>query len=136
MMCRFRYPISIVLVFTLACLFLVCPSFAAEDHVLKASELQNAILNASRARETNLTKVRGFFSSERASKALKGVHMDPLKIEEAVSQLSDEELERLASRTEQMQRDFAAGSLTNQQLTYIVIALGTAVLILVLVAAR
>jgi len=50
--------------------------------------------------------------------------------------LNDQELARLAARAEKANSDFAAGSLTNQELTYIVIALGTAVLILVIVAAR
>jgi hypothetical protein len=49
--------------------------------------------------------------------------------------MSPEELARLAEKTNQIQNDFAAGSLTNQQLTYIVIALGTAVLVLLIVAA-
>ena len=45
----------------------------------------------------------------------------------------DEELARLAARTDKVQRDMAAGALTNQQITYILIALGTAVLVLILV---
>jgi hypothetical protein len=52
-----------------------------------------------------------------------------------VATLSPEELARLATKTNQIQTDFAAGALTNQQLTYIVIALGTAVLVLLIVAA-
>ena len=49
--------------------------------------------------------------------------------------LSDEELARLAARTDKVQRDMAAGALNNQQITYILIALGTAVLVLILVKA-
>jgi hypothetical protein len=58
------------------------------------------------------------------------------KVERALAQLEDEELARLAARADKVRRDFEAGSLTNQQITYIIIALATAVLILVIVAAR
>lgn len=61
--------------------------------------------------------------------------MDAAEIVSAVSVLDDESLSRLAAQAFDAQQDVAAGSLTNQQLTYIVIALGTAVLILVIVAA-
>ena len=50
--------------------------------------------------------------------------------------MSDEDLARLAAQSEKLQKDVAAGALTNQQITYILIALGTAVIILVIVAAR
>jgi hypothetical protein len=43
---------------------------------------------------------------------------------------------RLVARTDKLQHDVAAGALSNQQITYILIALATAVIILVIVAAR
>jgi len=54
-------------------------------------------------------------------------------VQKAVATLSPDELARLAARTNQIQRDFAAGSLTNEQLTYIVIAIGAAVIVLIAV---
>jgi hypothetical protein len=62
--------------------------------------------------------------------------MDQSKVRQAVSFLSDEELARLAARATRIENDFAAGALNNQQITYILIALATAVVILVIVAAR
>jgi len=50
--------------------------------------------------------------------------------------LSDEELARLAARTEKVRKDFAAGALTNQQITYIIIALATALIVVIIVVAR
>ena len=44
--------------------------------------------------------------------------------------LDDEEVAELAKRAEDPGREVAGGALTNQQLTYIVIALATAVIIL------
>ncbi len=127
---------SVFLILVLTCLLLTCPCFAGEDHVVNPEELQAAIFNAARARQNDLSRVRSFFSSKPAVKALQGARLDPVKIERAVSQLDDQELARLASRTDQVQKDLAAGALNTQQLTYIVIALATAVIILVIVAAR
>ena len=57
------------------------------------------------------------------------------QVKTAVSQLNDDELARLQSRTEKVQRDLAAGSLTNQELTYIIIALATAVIVILILKA-
>ena len=53
----------------------------------------------------------------------------------AIATLSPDELARLSARTTEIQNDFAAGALTNEQLTYIVIALATAVIVLIIVKA-
>ena len=47
--------------------------------------------------------------------------------------MNSDELAKLAVQTRQVQSDFAAGALTNQQITYILIALGTAVVVLIAV---
>lgn len=47
--------------------------------------------------------------------------------------LSDDELAGLASRIDSAQTDFAGGSLDNEHITYIIIALAAAVIVLVLV---
>ena len=44
-----------------------------------------------------------------------------------------QELAKLAQQTRHVQNDFAAGVLTNQQITYILIALATAVIVLIAV---
>jgi hypothetical protein len=66
---------------------------------------------------------------------LKTGKVDYQRVQKAVVTLSPDELARLASRTNQLQRDFAAGALTNQELTYIVIALAAAVIVLIAVKA-
>ncbi len=112
------------------------PLRASDDHVVKPSDLQNAIVESSGTRQEQTAKVREFFSSEPAQRALQSAHIDPEKINRAVSLLDDQELSRLALRTERIQKDIAAGALNNQQITYILIALATAVIILVIVEAR
>jgi hypothetical protein len=115
---------------------LLIPQFtAAQAPVVSSSELRQAITTASENRQKNLDDVRTFFSSEPARAALKTGKVDYEKVQKAVATLSPEELARLAAKTNTIQKDFAAGALSNQELTYIVIALGTAVLVLLIVAA-
>jgi len=107
----------------------------AEDHLVKTADLHRAIVTAAEARQDNQAKVQRFFSTEPAKKALRNAKVDLVQIEKAIPHLSDQELARLANQTEKIQKDFAAGTLTNEQITYIIIALATAVIILVIVVA-
>ena len=106
---------------------------ATQNHVVSPAELQQATASAARTRQQNIAKVNKFFSSEQAQKSFKSAHLDPVQIKNAVPSLSDQELARLASRADKAQKDFAAGALTNQQITYILIALGAAVIVLIAV---
>ena len=112
---------------------LLVPQVVAAQAPVSPSELREAVAAAAATRQKNLDDVRSFFSSEPARVALKSGKVDYQKVEKAIATLSPEELARLASRTNQIQKDFAAGPLNNQEFTYILIALGTAVLVLVLV---
>jgi len=116
-------------------LSILSPNLIAEDHVVKTTDLHQEILRASESRQSNLAKIQGFFSSESSQKALKNSKLDITKIKSAIPLLNDEELARLAAQTDKIQMDVAGGSLTNQQITYIIIALATAVVILIIVAA-
>jgi len=116
-------------------LSILSPFVAARAQVVSPSELHQAITAAANARQKDLDDVRSFFSSESVRATLKAGKVDYKKVDQAIATLSPEELARLAARTNQIQKDFAAGALTNQELTYIVIALATAVIILVIVAA-
>jgi hypothetical protein len=124
-----------LLVFAVINVLLIPQFTAAQAPVVSSSELRQAITTASENRQKNLDDVRAFFSSEPARAALKTGKVDYEKVQKAVATLSPEELARLATKTNSIQKDFAAGALTNQELTYIVIALGTAVLVLLIVAA-
>ena len=106
---------------------------AAQSHVVSPTELQQATFSAARTRQQDVAKVQKFFSTPQAGTALKSAHLDPVQIKKAVPSLSDQELARLASRADKAQKDFAAGALTNQQITYILIALGAAVIVLIAV---
>jgi hypothetical protein len=97
--------------------------------------LQQAIKDAAQTRQKNRKDVESFFSSEPARKALKAGKVDYQKVQTAVATLSPDELARLAARTNHLQQDFAGGVLDSQQMTYAIIALATAVLVLIIVAA-
>ncbi len=105
----------------------------ADDHVVSPAEIQKRILAQAQERQENARQVQEFFASKSAAKALEGVPAIRDEIRHAVSHLDDQELALLATKVGKVQDDFAAGALTNQQLTYIVIALATAVIILVIV---
>jgi hypothetical protein len=125
----------IVLVFVLSLSFALPQNLLAQGQAVTAAELRDAVKQASSGRQKNLEQVRSFFGDPKISKVLASAHIDANRIEKAVSALSSTELEKLASRTAQIQSDFAAGALTNQQLTYIVIAVAAALLVLIVVAA-
>jgi hypothetical protein len=124
-----------LLVFVLSLSFALPQNLLAQGQSVTAAELRDAVKQASAGRQKSLDQVRSFFGDPKISKVLADAHIDANRIQKAVSALSGAELEKLASRTAQIQSDFASGALSNQELTYIVIAIGAAVLVLVVVAA-
>ena len=134
MFSRFRLLLITLILSTLAALPLM--SQITSDHIVPAPDLHQAVRAAAQTRQDHLTKLDKFFATEPARKAFETVKLDPAKVSQALALLSDDELARLSAQSEKIQHDIAAGSLTNQQITYILIALATAVIILVIVAAR
>jgi hypothetical protein len=122
--------------FVLAAVFALPQNLLAEGatHVVSPSDLQQAAVQASGVRQQNVEKVREFFSSEKAEKALRSAHVNPEQVKNAVSTLDDAELAQLVSRVDKAQTDFAAGSLSDRDLIIILVAV--AVLILIIVAVR
>src|SRR4026209_1045543 len=97
-------------------LSLLIPQFVvAQAPVVSPSELHQAITAESQIRQKNLDDIRSFFASEPVRSALKTGKVDYQKVEKAVATLSPEEIARLAAKTNQIQTDFAAGALTNQE---------------------
>src|SRR5262249_61976109 len=67
-------------------------------------------------------------------KAMEAAQINPERVDAAVSTLSDEELARLASRADKLDKDFAAGGINDRDLLIILVAI--AGLILIIVAVR
>lgn len=128
----FRYYLGLSLIAAAGCLLLSAP-VKAQDHVVSSADLSRAVASAAGSRHQQVKQIEQFLSSDTARKALNRVHLDPAQVQRAVPFLSDAELARLSARSAKAQSDFAAGALTNEQLTYIIIALATAVIVIIIV---
>ena len=102
-----------------------------KQHVVSLSELSKDSSVPAETRQTNEAAVRQLFSSERGQKALKSANIDYAKVDKAVGQLNDEDVAKLAGRSRQVEKDFAAGRLSDRDLLIIVII---AVLLIALIA--
>lgn len=126
-----RVMISCVLVM----IFAVPPNLLAQaTHVVSPAEIQRQVLSGSQARQHDLEAVRSLFSSAAGQRALQAAQVDPARLNSAVASLSDAELAQLASRAQKTQADFAAGSLSDRDLLFIL--LGIVALVLIIVAVR
>lgn len=106
----------------------------SSEHVVSPTELQKAVVDASRGRQQNLDTLNQFFSSEKAQQALESAHQNPEQVRKAVASLSDDDLAELASRANKAQADFAAGRIDDHDLLIILVCI--AALLLVIVAVR
>ena len=111
------------------------PAVPAQDHVVSSADLHQAARNAAQLRQQNLSKVQSFLSEPRVAAELDKAKIDRAKIQKAVPTLTDDDLARLAAKTDKFHRDVAAGALNNEQITYIIIALVTAVIIILIIEA-
>ena len=131
-------PLSHVLQF----LFVVCLSILltipqnawAQNHVVSPSDIQKDVAAASTSREKQVAQLESFFSSPQAQRAMKSVHITYQQVDNAVQQLSSDDLARLSARSEAAQKDFAAGNISNRDL--LIIILGILALTLIIVAVR
>src|SRR5207249_2105200 len=111
MFSRSRQLLITFILSTLAVLPLL--SQTTSDHIVPAPDLHQAVRAAAQARQDRLSKLDKFFATEPARKAFETVKLDPAKVSQALTFLSDDELARLAAQSEKLQHDIAAGSLTN-----------------------
>ncbi|MBI1899301.1 MAG: hypothetical protein HYS04_22610 [Acidobacteria bacterium] len=130
--CGLRRAARVLTVGTLVMTLAAPPSFSGQPHVVALAELQADIVRTSQARQRNRDAVAGLLSSPRAEAALRAAHLDLKQVKTAVATLSDEDLARLAARSQKVEADLAAGRLTDRDL--ILILVGLAALILIIVA--
>jgi Flp pilus assembly protein TadB len=131
---RFDFWQSIRLLAACFLLTLCATSILAQTHVVSPSDIHKELVNAAQTREQNLQKVKGLFSSDETRKAMEAAKISPERVDTAVSTLSDEELARLAARADKVDKDFAAGRISDRDL--LIILVGIAALILIIVAVR
>ncbi|HEY2820217.1 MAG TPA: hypothetical protein VGJ06_04165 [Candidatus Acidoferrum sp.] len=105
----------------------------ADKHVVSLGELNQDAAGPAEARRANEAEIRHLFATVDGQKALKTANVEYAKIDRAVSSMSDEDVARISSRAREIDRDFAAGSLSDHDLLLIlIIALIVIILIVVL----
>ena len=120
-------------IFTLLCLARILSQSLGQDkpHVVSLDELKKDAARPAEVRQSDEAAVRNLLSTENGEKALKSANLDLQKVDKAVSQLSDEDLAKLAEKSRQAQKDFAAGRLSDRDLLWIILII-VAVLIIAL----
>ena len=103
------------------------------DHAVPAQDLRKDVQKASDARHADEAAILELLSTEQGQKALKTANVDLQKVNNAVGQLSDEETARLAAQSRTIQKDLAAGTLSDRDLLIIIVAIAALVLIIVAV---
>jgi hypothetical protein len=132
---HFRVKVVVAMLAIASLLGLAAIPARAQDqqHVVSLSDLNKDAARPAQTRQSNEEAVRTLLSSDQAQKALKSANLDYQKVDKAVGQLSDEDLAKLAERSRQAQRDFAAGRVSDRDLLWIiVIALAIIVLAIAL----
>ena len=131
---RFDLWQSIRLLAACFLLTLCSTGILAQTHVVSPSDIHKELVNAAQTRRENQQKVKGLFSSAETRKAMEAAQINPERVDTAISTLSDEELARLAARADNLDKDFAAGRISDRDL--LIIILGIAALVLIIVAVR
>lgn len=104
-----------------------------KEHAVSTQDLRKEVQKASTERQANEAAIRELLSTEQGQKALKSTGADFTKVSQAVSQLSDEDAARMAAQSRAVQKDIAAGNLSDRDLLIIVVCIAALVLIIVAV---
>ena len=104
-----------------------------KEHAVSAQDLRNDVRKASADRQANDAAIRALLSTEQGQKALKSTGADFTKVNQAVSQLSDEDAARLAAQSRIVQKDIAAGNFSDRDILIVIVCIAALVLIIVAV---
>jgi len=104
------------------------------DHAVTAGQLRNDVQKAADSRQASEAAVREMFASDQAKAALKSAGIDYKQVDQAISQVNDEDLARMAQRSHEVNKNFAAGRLGDRDL--LIILLVAVAIILIVVAVR
>lgn len=116
------------------CIASVSAQVVEKDHAVSAAQLRKDTQKAAETRQADEAAVRAMFQTDAAKETLKSAGIDYKQVDQAVSQVSDEELSRMALRSREVNKDFAAGNLGDRDL--LIILLVAVALILIIVAVR
>ena len=104
-----------------------------KEHAVSAQDLRKDVQKVSADRQANDAAIRALLSTEQGQRALKSTGADFTKVNQAVSQLSDEDAARLAAQSRAVQKDIAAGNFTDRDILIVIVCIAALVLIIVAV---
>ncbi len=130
----FSHMLQFLFVMLLSMLLTIPQNGFAQNHVVPLSDLQKDAAAASASRDKEVRQLESFFSSPQVQREMKSAHVSYRQVDDAVQQLSDDDLARLSARSETAQKDFAAGRISDRDLIIIILAI--LALILIIVAVR
>jgi hypothetical protein len=102
-----------------------------EDHFVTSQAMQDELTQSAAQRQKNIDAVRKFLSSPIADRAIRDAHYNPEEVRKAIPTLTDDELADLAARSNQVQQEFVAGSLTKTELALIAVAFVVIIVVIV-----
>lgn len=105
---------------------------APQEHLVTPLLLQQQMQSASEARQQNVRTVTGFLSTDQAEHAMRDAHIDPVQVRTAIPTLSDQELANLATRANDAQQKFSAGSLSQGMLTLIIVLVAIIIVVAII----
>ncbi len=126
--------VEILFVLILGVAIVIPQDVFAQNHVVSSTDLQKDVAAASFHRQQSISQLKAFLSTPQALHAMQTAHMNAIEVQNAVAQLSDQELAKLSARTQKTQAAFSAGNIDNHDLLIIIVAI--AALILIIVAVR
>jgi hypothetical protein len=104
------------------------------DHAVTPRQLRQDVQKAADTRQANEAALREMFATDQAKEALKSAGIDYKQVDQAISQVDDEDLSRMAQRSHEVKNDFAAGRLGDRDLLIILVV--AVAIILIIVAVR
>ena len=116
------------------CLCLLLPIDARASQIVTPGDLHQDLLKSWEEREQNLATLKGLLSSDAAREMIAKTGNDYGKVMQALPNLSDEELSKLASQVHVAQANFAAG-LSDREIVNVLIIVLLVVAIIVVIAA-
>jgi hypothetical protein len=116
------------------CLCLLAPMDARASQIVTPGDLHQDLLKSWEEREQNLATLKGLLASDAAREMIEKTGSDYGKVMQALPNLSDEELSKLASQVRVAQANFAAG-LSDREIVNLLIIVLLVVAIIVVIAA-
>ncbi|HEY2462202.1 MAG TPA: PA2779 family protein [Candidatus Acidoferrum sp.] len=91
------------------------------QHVVSTDELNKDAARPADTRKANESAIRDLLSTEAGQKALQSAGVEYKRVDKAIGQLSDDDLAKIAQRSRDAQKDFAAGGISDRLLIVIIL---------------